>query len=239
MEDRRRFVVDFPKGSGRGWDVGMHPLKGWLRNNTAVLGFYKLDNLDATASHSHTLAAALVRTGEWSRDDDSNPKEVRLKFNQGERIIDKSSPGGLSKPITPQRIMQVNVYMRDRTIVETALKNAEYKCEIGPNCSTFISNATDKPYLEGHHLIPLSKQNEVEFKERSLDILENVVVLCPSCHRHLHHGKYSVKKMLTDLLEKKNERLIAIGIVVKLDDLYGYYPPNRIADGLLDDEASG
>ncbi|HDY7447493.1 TPA: HNH endonuclease [Vibrio vulnificus] len=44
----------------------------------------------------------------------------------------------------------------------------------------FIKRSNGEPYLEVHHIIPLS--------QGGLDSLENVISLCPNCHRKIHFG---------------------------------------------------
>ncbi|MEG0664633.1 MAG: hypothetical protein RR483_06005, partial [Clostridia bacterium] len=51
----------------------------------------------------------------------------------------------------------------------------EYKCEINPEHETFHNGR--HPYMEGHHLIPMSQQDFYTF---SLDVPPNIISLCPT-----------------------------------------------------------
>lgn len=105
---------------------------------------------------------------------------------------------------------------RDRVIVEQVLKADEYKCEIDSSHKTFVARKNDEPYLEGHHLIPISRQDEFE---KSLDVYANIIGLCPNCHRQLHFGKKSeVKDILKGLYDLRAERLVKSGIDVSKDE---------------------
>ena len=42
----------------------------------------------------------------------------------------------------------------------------------------FRKLSNNEPFLEVHHMIPLSK--------KGIDELENTVALCPNCHREIH-----------------------------------------------------
>ena len=75
---------------------------------------------------------------------------------------------------------------RDRVIVEQVLALDKYHCEINPLHKTFVTRYNNKLYLEGHHLIPLSKQM---YFEKSLDVYANIIGLCLNCHRQLQFGK--------------------------------------------------
>jgi 5-methylcytosine-specific restriction protein A len=97
-----------------------------------------------------------------------------------------------------------------------AIGIANFKCEISPLHKTFISTAKNLPYVEAHHLIPISKQ--ANFPKSSLDVTANIVALCPLCHKLLHHGKKSdKKKYLSTLLSVRKERLKEKGIL--MDDV--------------------
>lgn len=105
---------------------------------------------------------------------------------------------------------------RDRVVVEQVLKADKRQCEIDPQHHTFITRRNDELYLEGHHLIPLSKQNE--FK-KSLDVYANIIGLCPNCHRQLHFGKKSeVREILKGLYDLRSERFAKSGIAVSKDE---------------------
>ncbi|MGL4999965.1 MAG: HNH endonuclease [Cetobacterium sp.] len=56
-----------------------------------------------------------------------------------------------------------------------------------------MSGTTNKQYMEAHHLIPMNAQDS--FKN-SLDVLGNVVSLCPNCHRMIHHGDEVSKNII-------------------------------------------
>ena len=105
---------------------------------------------------------------------------------------------------------------RDRVIVEQVLKADKYKCEIDSSHKTFIARKNDELYLEGHHLIPISRQDEFE---KSLDVYANIIGLCPNCHRQLHFGKKSdVRDILKGLYDLRAARFAKSGIVVSKDE---------------------
>lgn len=60
-------------------------------------------------------------------------------------------------------------------------------------CHFLLSDG--RPYLEAHHVIPLA--------EGGPDIIENMVALCPNCHRKMHVLK---QKEDNEILKKIAQR---------------------------------
>jgi len=121
-------------------------------------------------------------------------------------------------------------YQRNTAVAAEALQQAKFKCEIDSKHKTFVSYSSNKPYVEAHHLVPISKQSSFNV---SLDVTANVVSLCPTCHRLLHHGRASDKnKYLCNLLEKRQARLTEKEIQPDKRSLLSYYRGN-----LLEEEA--
>ncbi len=83
------------------------------------------------------------------------------------------------------------VWPRDPKKAKQAIKQAEFKCEIDDTHETFVSGASRKNYMEAHHLIPLRMQHDFE---NSLDVVGNIVSICPNCHRLIHYGRDKDKK---------------------------------------------
>ncbi|MFP4306228.1 MAG: HNH endonuclease [Desulfococcaceae bacterium] len=71
-------------------------------------------------------------------------------------------------------------YIRNPYIIERAKRLAGGKCHDCGQFAPFISKLTEEPFLEVHHVVPLSKGGE--------DSIDNVVALCPNCHRKRHYG---------------------------------------------------
>lgn len=71
-------------------------------------------------------------------------------------------------------------YKRNPYVVIEVLNRSKGICELCKNKAPFIRKSDGTPYLEIHHLIPLSENGE--------DTVENTIALCPNCHRKLHYG---------------------------------------------------
>lgn len=95
----------------------------------------------------------------------------------------------------PQQVQQtISTYPRNNTLKNYVKRRSNYSCEM-PSCNyvPFIKNS-DEPYVEIHHVIPLSEGGE--------DTVLNTVALCPNCHRALHYAKNreTLREKLLDYL---------------------------------------
>lgn len=112
----------------------------------------------------------------------------------------------------------IEEYPREAQKKINALILANYKCEYDNSHDLFIDK-DDKPYLEGHHLIPLKYYNLFDV---SLDVEANIICLCPYCHRHIHYGK-NIDEMIEKLYNNRIGRLNKSGIYLSLDELKSLY----------------
>ena len=109
-------------------------------------------------------------------------------------------------------------YKRNTMKAKRAIVYANYQCNIdGKHCSFVAKNG--KIYMEAHHLIPMSAQEDFN---NSLDVDANIVSLCPTCHRKLHHGK-DIEVELKKLLDSRIVLLKQSGIEITLEKLKKYY----------------
>ncbi|MCP4653454.1 MAG: hypothetical protein GY858_08780 [Candidatus Omnitrophica bacterium] len=115
-----------------------------------------------------------------------------------------------------------NQYPRKPRHAKKAIVNAKYLCEINNAHITFINPATQKNYTEAHHLIPMQYQSEYIY---SIDVPENIISLCPNCHRKIHKALSELKKdMLQAILTKQKEKdLQKREINITLPKLFEYY----------------
>lgn len=128
-------------------------------------------------------------------------------------------PGPIEKPKYSQN--QRGSYLRMPGIAKTALINANYLCEFDNNHKTFLFEKSMKNYMEAHHLIPMGYQDDFE---NSIDVPENIICLCPNCHRAIHKSLNDQKReMLEKLFNSRKELLEGRGIQIEFDDLISYY----------------
>lgn len=79
-----------------------------------------------------------------------------------------------------QKEVRSFAYERDPYVVAYALKKANGICHDCEKEGPFVSKATGLPFLEVHHVTML--------KDGGSDTVDNVIALCPNCHRARHYG---------------------------------------------------
>ena len=111
-------------------------------------------------------------------------------------------------------------------IAKQALREANYKCMFDDTHETFLTNK-GVPYMEGHHLIPCTSSNAEYYWskiKRNIDCVENIVCLCPTCHRRIHFGSKEEKSAIIEsLYEKRIVLLKSAGFDISIDDLFALY----------------
>lgn len=132
-----------------------------------------------------------------------------------ESIRQMDIPVKETNPIQPIQV-ESQTWKRNQIIKEQAIQAANYLCENDHRHLTFIAKATGKPFMEGHHLIPIQHQRDFC---TSLDVYANIVCLCPTCHRLLHFGTSSEKMYVVEkMYDIRSERLINSGIDLSRQD---------------------
>lgn len=117
-------------------------------------------------------------------------------------------------------------WWRDPDMAYTAISDAEFKCENNTSHVTFKSAVTSQQFVEAHHLVPMEFQDEYE---ASIDVPENIISLCPNCHRAFHN---SIDKTRIELVKKffniRRNALIERGINIDENKLLEYYKTNNL-----------
>lgn len=74
-----------------------------------------------------------------------------------------------------------SVFLRNPYVIVQAKRKANGICQDCGHPAPFSTRGTNEPFLEVHHIVPLAEDGE--------DTIENVVALCPNCHRKRHYGQ--------------------------------------------------
>ena len=115
------------------------------------------------------------------------------------------------------RTKLVEEYKRDPQIRQEALKKANYKCFFDNNHTTFPTSNCEV-YMEGHHIIPVSRK---ESFIQDLDVIENILCLCPTCHRKIHLSTNDVKEnMLKEIIKNTKIDTIFNLNILNLQEIY-------------------
>lgn len=177
-------------------------------NRNGLLEFKTIEGLTLGEYLSKSLGDKMFEAKETVADKDDS-------------IIDYYDSDVSDKPVE-ERIKDGVPYLpRNERARQIALAQSGNVCAI-PNCKheLFVSRG-GKVYLEAHHLIPISSYKD--FPGINIDVPENIVCLCPSCHREIHHGNNS-EKMIAELYEERKEALENRKIrIANLEQLIKYY----------------
>lgn len=139
-------------------------------NAKAFIRFVAQDKLFPTANETIKESQAEYKV---TFENEVNESLDDSSENRQRRLASRST-----KPKVVYRLVQD--YRRDPDVVAEALYRAEGFCEKCKEKAPFIKRSNGELYLEVHHIIPLS--------QGGLDSLENVISLCPNCHREIHFG---------------------------------------------------
>lgn len=129
-----------------------------------------------------------------------------------------------NKPIFKEQNLSKTL-KRNPILGKISIKLAYYSCEFNHEHKTFTSYRTNKPYMEAHHLVPIEFQMKIWDKFHiNVDCLENIVSLCPNCHKAFHFGTKEVKtQMITKIFEKIIHKYKAIGFNISIDEIKELY----------------
>ena len=144
-----------------------------------------------------------------------------------EKIVDKIVIDNLIKenyacwPIEyhGEKGIEMCQYPRDPAMKKKALQMQHYRCMVDETHQTFIRKNNNLPYMESHHIVPMAMQQTQKY---SLDVPENIAILCSSCHREIHYGK-NAENMVTELFRKREDALKQRGIKITLEELLAWY----------------
>lgn len=138
--------------------------------------------------------------------------------------IDEQQKLLMSKPkFTSNKIICPS---RNFDLVKTVLEKNNYECFIDNGHKTF-QNKKGINYMEGHHVIPFTLENVNYFWnnfQRNLDCTENIIPLCPLCHRAIHFANDNVKKdLIKKIYDKQIQKLNDANIQVTENELMKFY----------------
>jgi 5-methylcytosine-specific restriction protein A len=135
------------------------------------------------------------------------------KFAAGEdflKLQDKISMLDVPMEVTTIIKNEHNTWRRSGIIRTQVIEFAGYNCEINKDHKSFVAEKNKKPYMEGHHVIPMKLQSNFD---KSLDIYANIICLCPICHRKIHYGlKEDRRLLMSQIYDNRSVRLEHSGI---------------------------
>lgn len=116
-----------------------------------------------------------------------------------------------------------DIYQRNRSIAVQRMELSGFMCDFDNRHQLFTSRFSKKPYIEVHHLVPLSLQSDFL---KPLDTIHNLFCLCPYCHRAVHNANEPLAREILGHLASKRRVLNDFSLTVP--DLFGLYAVEEI-----------
>lgn len=164
-----------------------------------------------------------IITQSSSLDSDFDEQEIIQNINPASKKELMNSSNRKLDIITSSNGSQVR---KRQQFSKNALIMANYECQIDKSHITF-NTSQNKPYMEGHHLIPCTPNKAQLIMDRfskNIDCVENIVSLCPICHRAIHFGNVEKKiELIHKLYYIQQEKLRNIGINITEQELIDFY----------------
>ena len=177
------------------------------RMNTSpeMLEMLKSDIIKYIKNHNETEQEENFEQEQIQKENPASVETSKKYGNQPDEIILTSTGKAIKK---------------NAAIAKKVLVDCRYRCLCDSSHTTFIT-PKNAQYMEGHHLIPCTVSNSEEFKGKSkLDREENIVCICPNCHRAIHFGNKETREMLiTILYNEQKGKLFSVGLHIDLDEL--------------------
>lgn len=185
---------------------------------------YKVEEFSGMSNHDFMLylygqfGRSKSKEEEIAEANDGLDAELNRKISEMEDLQGEYQTHPVQKG-KAKRVNDIWVYPRDPKMAARALALAKHRCECDNGHYCFPRKKDGKPYTEVHHLIPLSFYDAFAV---SLDVPENIVSLCSSCHNEIHYGMNSAD-LIKKLFQLRKDELAQAGIVITLEDLLKYY----------------
>lgn len=105
--------------------------------------------------------------------------DVGLESKISQALTSKKSIDNInSTPLTTE--ITIDVTFHDPNIIASVLDRAKGHCELCQAKAPFLKKSDGTPYLEIHHNKSLCDGGSTS--------VENIIALCPNCHRKIHFG---------------------------------------------------
>lgn len=145
--------------------------------------------VDYTREEDNSKWFRLKKISSWKNNVIENKNyELQLEYQvkEARKISKKKLNQRLAAaPKKPEQTQIISTgYKRNPDVIVAVLDRANGICERCHKPAPFYRASDNTPYLEVHHVIPLSENGD--------DTVENAIALCPNCHREMHFGRKKV-----------------------------------------------
>jgi len=220
---KKIIITDELAGKIRGKSIRIHNARGKSKKskenvpipNIDLSSFYQYRDITSNIQSIYepdleTTLTEEIADEELIKDLQSNP------FSFTETHKKENQPQEKPEPISINGRM---CFPRNRHVAINALSLASFKCEIDSHHPTFLRKGCTYQYTEPHHLVPMAYQKQFSV---SLDVEENIVSLCCTCHKQIHYGA-DATSLIIKLFKERKDDLIKVGILITEKDLLHMY----------------
>ncbi len=200
MDLARQFAVEIGKDKARKSDVTYEGFTKFGLSYIEELGLLEMDDKDLLF------------------EDILNERKYQQSVNEVEPI--QIPKGSIPRP-NPREFGKRKRYVSNPRRSRNALEIAGFRCELDQSHTTFINKKSNKQYMEAHHLVPMGKQGAFEY---DIDVPENIMSLCPNCHKKIHLSEDIAKgDILKKAYDMKRNHLLERGVDIDSKTLFEIY----------------
>jgi 5-methylcytosine-specific restriction endonuclease McrA len=127
---------------------------------------------------SQPTASTQTKRRTYKEYEEEHNRQVRKSLKDSSKNRKERLSKASKKP--EHEVVTAIVYRRNQDVVAEVLLRANGKCEDCGKDAPFKRRKNGEPYLEVHHIVPLSEDGD--------DTVDNAMALCPNCHREAHYG---------------------------------------------------
>ena len=170
-------------------ELGLKNKKGMVYGKSGLVQFFSGNFLSESEQFTGQDIKKFIRLiglenrkGEVYEDVTDYYRELENQVKISKKRTHKERLSRISSSTTiPEKITTVaHVFKRNPDVIVEVLNRAKGVCESCHQKAPFNRASDGSPYLEVHHIKPLSENGE--------DTVRNAEALCPNCHREKHFG---------------------------------------------------
>ena len=187
---------------------------------------FNINLIDEPVANSGGVSPMAIPVSSFIDEEDETAYIEKVDSIKEANINEKAGDGAYTvEPVAVSKLGAGRRFKMNPLLGKIAIKKAYYSCEKDYQHETFISKKTQQKYMEAHHLIPVCFQKEIWDKYHiNIDCVENLVSLCPTCHKAIHYGTKEVRKeMISELFARCVPKYKAIGLNITIEEIFKFY----------------
>lgn len=172
VDNNKDFLFALGKGKFEIYDSLRHGIWQIVLDENDVNHLIRVENTKPLVLENSLIETEIAN---YHREFDLEVKES-LSVSSNARLVRLAT----SEIVPKLETIVTTVFKRNPDVVAEVLFRANGVCFDCNSRAPFNRKSDDTPYLEVHHIVPLS--------QGGTDSLNNAIALCPNCHRKRHFG---------------------------------------------------